>query len=610
MNLKLCDELSLPLDIVTTRIAIYGTSGSGKTAFGRLLAEAVHRAGHRFCAIDLKNDWWGLKSSADGKTAGIPAVVFGGPKKDVALFPDAGAVVADTVCAIEQSCIVDLDELSKGKQLVFLTKFMERLYDVNREPLLLIADEADRYAPQKAMSVEANISLGAAEDICRRGRKRGIGSMWITQRTAVLNKNVADICDLTVVFRTPGARDLHELEDRVARIADKESTAEVMRLAPGLADGEAIFLSSHPKLRDHLPANARPVQLPLPGTYDSSATPGVGTRRVEPKVLAKTDLAAIEKQMASQIERAKDEDPAQLRKRVGELQRENAKLETEIAKKLQIKAVEKTRVEIKPVEKPVLKDGQLQRAEKLADLLGSMCRDLTAAIGKVGVANSQRSFANSQQSHANMQKDLHKSGDGDPWCQWCNSWHPKPRDAAHKKALMCFAPDKKPTSAQPDRTHGPGRGASLGGGERRVLIAIAQHEHGVTAEQLTVLTGYKRSSRNTYLQRLISTGRAERAGDRIVATPAGVEELGDDYEPLPTGEELRRYWLARLSGGERAILQYVLDVHPEAADREAMGAQLEYQRSSRNTYIQRLQARELVWSDREGLHASSQFFSK
>src|ERR1700761_7754951 len=107
--LEISDDLSLPLDIITMRQAIYGTSGAGKTTWGRLLAEKVHEAGHRFCAIDLKNDWWGLKSSADGSAAGIPVVVFGGPKADVQLLDDAGAIVAETIASIDQSVIIDLD---------------------------------------------------------------------------------------------------------------------------------------------------------------------------------------------------------------------------------------------------------------------------------------------------------------------------------------------------------------------------------------------------------------------------------------------------------------------------------------------------------------------
>jgi CHAD domain-containing protein len=288
-------------------------------------------------------------------------VIFGGPRRDVQIFPDGGAMVAETVVSIEQSCIIDLDDFSKKKQLVFLTAFLERLYEINREPLLLFLDEADRYASQKPMSAEMHDSLGASEDIARRGRKRGIGSTWVTQRYASLNKNVSDLCDLTVVFRTPGSRDLDELKERVGRVATKEQVAEVMKRAPGLEDGEAIFLSAHPKLRKLMPPAAEPVQLPMPWTFDSSATPGVGQRKREPKVLAKTDLAAIEERMKQQVERAKAEDPKALRLQVATLQREKAALEKKIAQA----PAAKTETKVQRVE--VLKDGQIARLEKLCD---------------------------------------------------------------------------------------------------------------------------------------------------------------------------------------------------------------------------------------------------
>jgi hypothetical protein len=67
------------------------------------------------------------------------------------------------------------------------------------------------------------------------------------------------------------------------------------------------------------------------------------------------------------------------------------------------------------------------------------------------------------------------------------------------------------------------------------LIAIAQHHDGVRREQLTVLTGYKRSTRDAYVQRLGERGCVSRDGERIVATPAGIATLGADYQPLPTG---------------------------------------------------------------------------
>ncbi|MDZ7735874.1 MAG: hypothetical protein U5P41_07090 [Gammaproteobacteria bacterium] len=86
-------------------------------------------------------------------------------------------------------------------------------------------------------------------------------------------------------------------------------------------------------------------------------------------------------------------------------------------------------------------------------------------------------------------------------------------------------------------------------------LSAGQYPAGATREQLSGLTGYKRSSRDAYVQRLKSKGLVEPvAGGVVRITDAGVAALGDDFEPLPTGKALRNYWLERLSGGEREIL--------------------------------------------------------
>jgi hypothetical protein len=136
-------------------------------------------------------------------------------------------------------------------------------------------------------------------------------------------------------------------------------------------------------------------------------------------------------------------------------------------------------------------------------------------------------------------------------------------------------------------------------GERRVLTAIAQHSEGVTREQLSVLTGYKRSSRDTYLQRLLSTDLVFRNGDRVVASGKGLAELGPDFRPLPTGSALREHWLARLPEGERRILSTVLE--RGGMHREALSDATGYKRSSRDTYLQKLRARKLVDVEDSGI---------
>jgi hypothetical protein len=141
---------------------------------------------------------------------------------------------------------------------------------------------------------------------------------------------------------------------------------------------------------------------------------------------------------------------------------------------------------------------------------------------------------------------------------------------------------------------------SLPEGERKILTVCAQYPDGAERDQLTVLTGYKRSSRDTYVQRLRSRGFVEQRGDAIVATADGVAALGSGFEPLPTGEALRAYWIDRLPDGERKVLEVLIALYPDAVDREQIDAATGYKRSSRDTYIQRLGSRRLVETGERG----------
>ena len=116
---------------------------------------------------------------------------------------------------------------------------------------------------------------------------------------------------------------------------------------------------------------------------------------------------------------------------------------------------------------------------------------------------------------------------------------------------------------------------------------------GVTREQLTVLTGYKRSSRDSYLQRLRKHGLIEDS-EPITATNEGLELLGPTYEPLPTGDALRDYWFRNLPAGECRILTALVEVYPDSMTRDELSEQTGYQRSSRDTYLQRLRSRRLI----------------
>jgi DNA-binding IclR family transcriptional regulator len=134
-------------------------------------------------------------------------------------------------------------------------------------------------------------------------------------------------------------------------------------------------------------------------------------------------------------------------------------------------------------------------------------------------------------------------------------------------------------------------------GEAACLAAIAQHPEGADREQLTVLTGYKRSSRDTYLQRLREKGMIQPGGVEFLATAAGFAALGADFTPLPTGSALRGHWMGRLPEGERRVLEHLVAAHPDGVARDELDEATGYKRSSRDTYLQRLGSRRLVVSE-------------
>jgi hypothetical protein len=148
--------------------------------------------------------------------------------------------------------------------------------------------------------------------------------------------------------------------------------------------------------------------------------------------------------------------------------------------------------------------------------------------------------------------------------------------------------------AKPRRTASVDTDSSLPEGERKILIVAAQHDDGVSREQLTQISGFKRSTRDTYIQRLKARDYLAHQGELLVATDTGIAALGSDYEPLPIGDALREYWINRLPDGERKILNALADVYPESMSREALGGMTGYARSSRDTYLQRLRARKLI----------------
>jgi hypothetical protein len=132
--------------------------------------------------VDPLGVWWGLRASADGSAAGYPVVVFGGRHADVTITAEMGTALGCMIASEALVCVVDLSELgSNAARRRFMAAFSEALYEANEEPLHLVFDEADLWAPQRPLPDQTGL-LGHMEEIVRRGRVRGFIPWLITQR--------------------------------------------------------------------------------------------------------------------------------------------------------------------------------------------------------------------------------------------------------------------------------------------------------------------------------------------------------------------------------------------------------------------------------------------
>jgi DNA helicase HerA-like ATPase len=141
-------SLVIPNDTLLQHIIALGKTGSGKSSKLRHIIEHLLDQDLPVCILDPKGDWWGLKSSADGKSAGYSIVIFGGEHADVPINERAGSQVAELVATGNRPCLIDLGGWTVKDRARFFIDFAATLFKVSRGHRYLAIDEAHNFAPQ------------------------------------------------------------------------------------------------------------------------------------------------------------------------------------------------------------------------------------------------------------------------------------------------------------------------------------------------------------------------------------------------------------------------------------------------------------------------------
>lgn len=547
-QLHISPSLALPIDFATDTNGVLAKKGSGKSNAAVVLAEEFHDANIPWIAIDPKGDWHGVRSSEDGKKPGLAVPVFGGKHGDLPLEPTAGALAADLILGDEDrgylSCVLDVSQFTISDQRRFLLAFGERLYRQKDEErvLHLFLEEAHEYLPQ-SVPRESTQLVSTWQRIVKLGRTKGLGVTLVSQRSAALNKDVLTQVDNLIVLRTLSPQDRAVVK---SWLEVHVGVTEVIHTLHELAKGEAWLWAP-----DRFPAPVR-FQFRRRRTFDSGATPEVGKTRRAPATIADVDLAEIKEQMAESIERAKADDPKELRKTIQRLEREASEFRASIERGKS----EPVEPVVERVEVPVLLEGDTVRLTHVANsafeamqLLGSVLEEMRSKLEQL--------HSGTPASVPTTTRSVGRSREG--------------RVPTGPTAVQ--EPTRASVPVRPTLEVG-----HISRPQQALLDALAWLQT-VRIDQaarstLAFLAGS--SSKSSGFEKNLSTLRTAGLIDYpsqgyVALTDAGTAVAETPSAPL-TDDELQQAIYRKLSRPQAELLRVLVEAHPTALDREELAA--------------------------------------
>lgn len=578
----------------------------------RVLAEHYLRGRKRVAIIDPKGDWWGLKSSQDGKGPGYPVVAFGSFKEpratDVPINPYSGPHVAELIATANRPCVIGFRGWMPNDMMQFWigksssdAGFAQTLFNKNEGELKVLIDEVHNLAPKgRTLDVQSGRSVHWTNRIMSEGRGLGLTFDIASQRSQKVHNDTLDCCETLVAMRVTHPRSREAIEEWINAKGDPALAKQVLGTLAEMKRGEAWVWSPENEF------GPERVQFPMFETFDSFAPPQL-QKKINQAGWSEVNLDQVKEKLASVIAEAKANDPRELRAEI-------SRLKQELSKKPAISAT--TPVSVSVARARRLTEGLEAAMKIIAEITargfeaqGITEQEIRAAMDRAAAEIARIATATAQRRVTELETMKRKA---ERLCERLSQLIADPADIG-------VSINVRPATIEPVRPAPPSRMKSehvnpvpdgdLGKGEAIILRAIAQS--GTAArDQLSVMTGYKRSTRDAYVQRLIGRSFVEQVSEGLRATSAGIVALGDGYEPLPTGSALRQHYLenGNLPEGERAVLGAAVSVYPDSVDREVVSESTGYKRSTRDAYIQRLVARKLLDSGSGPIRASKTLF--
>jgi hypothetical protein len=483
------------LRVVSDRLFVCSNSGGGKSHAARLMIE---QAGQQMpvYVVDSEGEWASVRAAISGMVL-IGSIARGA---DALADPRLAGALAMRLLELNCSAVLDLSDLSRDDQAVFVRDFLNGLFNAPPElcnqgrPRLVVIDEAHRFAPEDKGEAA---SRAAVIQLMDSGRKRGLGAVLVTQRFAKVAKSAIGEANNLLIGRFASDVDQRRAADiagiparRRGEFGDFE---EGEFMAAGVAfgnKGKAIRFRTNP---------TTVTQHPKPGMQ--AFAPPVRSTKLASQF---KDLRIVES------EAEPEQGAATGHARTREIS-EYAKLEDEVA------------------------ELRSKLAQSQADLAETEAR-YKAIIARLRKASAELAVALSYvveiEAIASVAAEPVDIDDAEP-------------ETTEREQI-----DEQPTSAprrKTDTSTGIGNGAA-----RRLLVALVQSGKPLTRTRAAFLAKIspKSSTFGIAIAALRGAGfMTSMSGGKVLeATPDGVHEAGK-VPPMPTGVQLIDYWGSRLGTG-------------------------------------------------------------
>ncbi|MBS3791936.1 MAG: DUF87 domain-containing protein [Candidatus Bipolaricaulota bacterium] len=314
-ELYISDDLDFSLDeIIGKCIGILGIRGSGKSNTAGVIFEELLKHNYPLTVVDIDGEYFGLKEEYE------LLVIGEGKNVDITIEPEDAPQVAEISLKQSIPVILDLSGYLKEEQRKMLKHYFTALWNWAgklRKPYMIGIEESHEFIPQGKKSELKEIITR----LSLRGRKRGLGAVIISQRSAKVEKDVLTQAGMLFLHRV-----VHEADMKVYNDLLPWKKGQVREKVNQLDTGDCIYLDEK---------TTKQIYVRERSTFHAGFTPSLDT-------VETPQLKQVGESIIDAIEEAKKKGERK-KSRVDELEEQVEELQEELSKKTEkVKELKRT----------------------------------------------------------------------------------------------------------------------------------------------------------------------------------------------------------------------------------------------------------------------------